>query len=63
MAEPKLIDEIAAVAVRLTKLADKHRVAMATEDGRLITELQAETSRLMEVRERLMASLASKPPG
>ena len=64
MAKVRIIDEIAAVGSRLTKLADKHRAAIETGDvaAQLIIELQAETSRLMEVRERLTASLCSKPP-
>jgi hypothetical protein len=61
MAEPKLIEEISAVARRLAKLADKHRAATAAEDGHLIVELQEQTSRLIEIRELLVASLPLKP--
>jgi hypothetical protein len=66
---PEIIDQIAEVARRLNVLSDKHRIAMNAintanaEDLQLVNDLQAEAGQLIEIKRRLLASIASPPPG
>ncbi len=58
----KALDEIAEIGQRLAKLRDAHREVSARGDQDLINQVQAETARLMKLKEELMAP-PPKPPG
>lgn len=54
-----IVDAIADVSARLSKLTERHRDALARKDHDAINLLQVKISLLMELRDELMA----QPPG
>ncbi len=58
-----IVDAIADVSARLSKLTERHRDALARKDQDAINLLQVKISLLMELRDELMAEPTAQPPG
>jgi len=63
MDRDKIFEQISVIAARLADLSGRHGAAMIAGDIRRINQLQDEIAKLVELKDRLMTSLASRPPG